>query len=71
MLASTAPLFVIGALGPAPALTVEIDSQATLSLALPAQPAKVLVDGAEQPISYADGVLTIELPRGRHELRVE
>jgi hypothetical protein len=65
------PALVLGRLGATPVLTIEAGGPVTVTLALAAQPAKVLVDGVEQTVTYADGVLTVELTAGRHEVRVE
>jgi len=71
LISCSLPALVVGTLGATPVLTIEASAPMTLTLALPAQPAKVLVDGVEQTATYTDGVLTIELRPGRHEVRVE
>jgi hypothetical protein len=70
VLTATTPVLVAGALGAKPGFTLEADEAPTLALALRTPPTKVLVDGVEQPVVYANGVLTVSLPRGRHTVEV-
>jgi len=71
LIASTAPCLVAGALGEKPSLIMEPSAQATLTIACPTQPAKLLIDGEEQAPNWAEGLLTVELSAERHELAVE
>ena len=70
LLSSTVACLVSGTLGEKPSLVFDLADKTSLTVALAAQPAKLLVDGQEQPVSWANGVLTVELPAGRHEVRV-
>jgi len=70
LLSSTVACLVSGTLGEKPSLVFDVAGKTTVTLALAAQPARLLVDGQEQPVSWANGVLTVELPAGRHEVRV-
>jgi len=71
LISCSLPALVLGTLGATPTLTIEAGGPVTVTLAFAAQPAKVLVDGVEQAVTYADGVLTVQLMPGRHEVRVE
>jgi len=71
VLSSTVPVLIMGTLGPSASLTIDAREPATITLALAEQPAKLLVDGAEQPIAYADGALTVVLTVGKHEVKVQ
>jgi hypothetical protein len=70
VLTSSVPALVLGSLGPQAALTVEVSERSTIALALAGPPAKAMVDGAEQPVVYADGVLTLDLAPGRHQIQL-
>ncbi len=71
LITATAPCLVTGTLGEKPALTIEPSEQATITIACPTQPAKLLIDGEEQAAQWADGTLTVELSAERHELAIE
>ncbi len=70
LLTSSGPCLVSGTLGEKAALVFEVKDTSTVTLALAAQPVKVRIDGQEKPVSWANGVLTITVPAGRHEVRV-
>jgi hypothetical protein len=71
LITSTAPCLVAGGLGEKPALVIEPAEQATVTIACPTQPARLVIDGEEQAATWADGTLTVELSAERHELSVE
>jgi hypothetical protein len=70
LLSSTVPCLVSGTLGEKVSLAVDVPANATVTLALAAQPAAVRVDGQDQTANWASGVLTLELPAGRHRVSV-
>lgn len=71
LITATVSCLVAGTLGEKPALIVQPSEKATVTVACPAQPAKLLIDGEEQAPQWADGTLTVELSAERHELSVE
>ena len=71
LITSTVPALVAGRLGEAASLTFGAEDEATVALAVPAQPDKVLVDGEGVESTWADGLLTVTVPRGRHKLELQ
>ena len=70
VLTSTSPAEISARFGDTPSIIVTLAERAQITVGFPAQPAVIEIDGEETGAVWADGILTIDLQPGRHEIKL-